>query len=436
MKNKVLLGNTIMMYILSIAKLVIPLVSLPYLTRVLSVDCYGSVSFVKSIITYLQIIVDFGFLLSGTKDLIKTLDNKEETSKKIGNTLYAQLLLCLLSIVIMLICVLCFDILKGYELYAILSLVTVILTVFLFEYVFKAYEQMGKIAIRYVLMKVVALILTLIFVKGDKDIYLIPIFDIISSIIAIIMVVFQIKKLGVKCEFSFRRIKEALNSLKDSFIYFISNAATTAFTALNTLIIGFALTKSDIAYWSVTMQLVGVVQTLYNPIISSVFPTMVKEKDLKIIHKIMLIYMPVILIGCICIMLFGDWAIGLVFTEKYLMSSTLLKYLIPLLILSFPAMLYGWPCLGAIDKQKATSFSTIVSSLVQVCGLILLLIIDQFTLLNICIVRCVTELCLCSIRMFIVYKNKNLFERVIVVNNDNNENVEDFVNNENKKENI
>jgi len=126
-KGKILFNNTIMMYLLSIAKLVIPLVSLPYLTRVLSVDCYGSVSFVKSIMTYMQIIVDFGFLLSGTKDLIYTLKNKEETSKKIGNTLYAQLMLCVLSIVIVGICCLCFEILRGYELFTLLSLVTVVL---------------------------------------------------------------------------------------------------------------------------------------------------------------------------------------------------------------------------------------------------------------------------------------------------------------------
>lgn len=410
-KGKILLNNTIMMYLMSIAKLVIPLISLPYLTRVLSVDCYGSVSFVKSIIAYLQIIVDFGFLLSGTKDLISTLSNKEHTSKKIGNNLYAQLMLCVISVVIMIVCCFCFNILKGFELFAFLSLGTVILSVFLFEYVFKAYEQMGKIAIRYVVMKVIALILTLIFVKGDSDVILIPLFDILASIVAIVMVALQLKKMGVKCSLNLSRIKDALIALKDSFIYFISNAATTAFTALNTLIIGFMLTKADVAYWSVAMQLVGVVQALYAPITNSVFPTMIKEKSLKLIHKIMLIYMPIIFVGCVLILVLGDWAVKLVFTKDYLMSSTLLKCLIPLLILSFPAMLYGWPCLGAIDKQKENSLSTIVSSLVQVFGLVLLIVMNKFTLIAICIVRCITEFVLCLIRVMIVYKNKHLFTK-------------------------
>lgn len=59
--TKRLVGNTVMLYLMTIAKIVIPLISLPYLTRVLSVDCYGSVSFVKSLVAYLQILIDFGF---------------------------------------------------------------------------------------------------------------------------------------------------------------------------------------------------------------------------------------------------------------------------------------------------------------------------------------------------------------------------------------
>ena len=52
---------------MNIAKMLFPLLTLPYLTRVLSTDCYGSVVYVKSVTTYLQLLVDFGFVLSATK---------------------------------------------------------------------------------------------------------------------------------------------------------------------------------------------------------------------------------------------------------------------------------------------------------------------------------------------------------------------------------
>ncbi len=413
-KENKLVNNTIMMYLMTVAKLVIPLISLPYLTRILSVDCYGSVAFVKSLMNYFQILIDFGFLLSATKDIIGYLKKGEKPNAIVGNTLYAQIILCFFAIIGCVICLFCLEILRGFELYTMLSLVTCLLSIFLFEYVFKAYEQMGKIAIRYVVMKLIALILTLIFVKSDKDILLIPIFDIVASLVAIVLVYLQLKKLGIKIDFDFKRIKDAWKSLSKSFVYFISNFATTAFSALNTIIIGIALNKSDVAYWSVALQLVGVVQALYNPIITSAHPTMIRTKNLKTIHKIMLIYMPLIFVGCGLILLLGDWAVKLVFTESYLMSSKLFKFLIPVLIFSFPAMLYGWPCLDCINKTKQTSMSTIISACVQIVGIGFIAVIGQFNLMSLVIVRNLAEIVLCSVRMGIVYKNKKLFVSGVV----------------------
>ena len=131
--KKTMVLNTIYMYILSFAKLVIPLVSLPYLTKVLSVNCIGGVSFVKSFVSYAQVIVDFGFVLSATKDIVALIKKKESPNKTIGNTLFAQLILSAIMFVIMIICILSIEALSGYELYAILSLIPVVLSIFLFE---------------------------------------------------------------------------------------------------------------------------------------------------------------------------------------------------------------------------------------------------------------------------------------------------------------
>ena len=407
--SKLLLKNTIMMYLMSIAKLVIPLISLPYLVRVLSVDCYGSVSFVKSVISYMQILIDFGFILSATKDIVLLIKNGKDAGEAIGNTLYAQLILSSIACVFMFVCCLIFDMLKGLELFAFLYLLNCILSIFLFEYVFKAYEQMGKISIRFIIMKIISLVLTIVFVKGDGDILLMPIFEIIATIVAIGMAWIELKKMNVKIRFRFKAIKDGLACLKRSLTYFFSNFATTAFSVLNTLIIGLFLTEADVAYWALAIQMAGVIQGLYDPIINSVFPVMIRKKDMSIIHKILKIYIPLIVCGCVFIIVAGDPVVTFVFGKDYQQSSFLLKCLTPLLLVSFPAMLYGWPCLGAIDKQKQATWSTITAAIVQVVGLCILIAINQFTLIGVVIVRNLTECVLMVIRMTICYKNKKLF---------------------------
>ena len=82
-----------MLYIMNIAKMIFPLITLPYLTRVLSVPGYGVVSYVKAIMQYMQLIVDFGFLLSGTKDIVMVQGNKDQIDHEVGNIFLARLLL-------------------------------------------------------------------------------------------------------------------------------------------------------------------------------------------------------------------------------------------------------------------------------------------------------------------------------------------------------
>ena len=97
-KDKKILHNTIMLYLMVIAKIIVPLISLPYLTRVLSVEWYGSVSFVKAIAAYLQILIDFGFLLSVTKEIINAKKiSDEEVQKVVSNAFYAQFILSIIA---------------------------------------------------------------------------------------------------------------------------------------------------------------------------------------------------------------------------------------------------------------------------------------------------------------------------------------------------
>ena len=65
--KKTFINNTIALYAMNIVKLIFPFLTLPYLTRVLSTSGYGVVTYVKAVIVYAQLFIDFGFMLSATK---------------------------------------------------------------------------------------------------------------------------------------------------------------------------------------------------------------------------------------------------------------------------------------------------------------------------------------------------------------------------------
>jgi PST family polysaccharide transporter len=401
-------SNIIFLYFLTIAKIVFPLLTFPYLTRVLTVDVYGMVSYVRATIIYMQIFVDFGFSLSAVKDIARIKNDKIRVGEITGDVIIAKLLLCVIGMVILLVLCVSISILQNNLLYTFLSYVVVILSVFLLDYLFRGIEEMQLVSLTFIIMKGASTLLTFVFVKGDADILWIPVLDIISSFFALFFVYVQLKKLHIKI--IFRNIIYAWKSLKESFIYFISNMATTAFGGLNTMLIGIYIPDvKEIAYWSVAMTLVSGAQALYNPITGGVYPQMVKNPSMRIIKKLLLVFMPCVIFGCLFTWIFAEDIVRIINGPNYDEAAEVLRYLVPVLFFSFPGMLIGWPALGAIDKASDVTKTTVFSCIFQLAGLFLLILCNQFTLLMISILRDMTEAVLLGTRFGYLVKNRKYF---------------------------
>lgn len=407
MKDNKLFKNTTALYVMNIAKLILPLVTLPYLTRVLSKDMYGTVSYVKAFMQYMQLLVDFSFLLSGTKDIVNCNNDLKKIERESSDIFGAKLIMSMVACIILFGAMTFIDLLTKDILFTVMSFVVVVLTCFLFDFLFRGIEEMHVISIRFIVMKSISTILTFIFVKNDSDILWIPILDILGSFIAIILVLFELKKRRIRILIP--RLINSYNKIKESFMYFLSDIATTAFGALNTLLVGIFCSESQVADWSLCMQMIVAVQSMYTPLINSIYPEMVRNKNIKLIFRYVKICMPIILIGCIFTLFVAEYALLLVGGPQYSNAAPVLRALVPVLLFSFPAMLFGWPTLGSIGRVKETTKTTVITALIQVIGLVLLVIVNRFTLINIAMLRGATEFLLLFFRGRFCYRYRNEF---------------------------
>ena len=385
-----LTSNIIYLYFLTLAKILFPLLTFPYLTRVLSVETYGMVSYVRATIIYMQIFVEFGFGLSAVKDIARSRNNQKVVGEITGNVIAAKIFLSVLAFIILFI--LCYQVPILYQnmAYALTSFGVVFLSIFILDFLFRGLEEMQLVSLSYIIMKGISMIFTFVLVHGDDTVLWIPILDLVSSVIAIFFVEYKVRKFGIKIKVT--NIVDVWHTLRDSFVYFISNMATTAFGALNTMLIGVYIPDArEIAYWSVAMTLISGAQALYNPITGGIYPQMVKNPSVKILKNVFSIFMPMVVLGCVFTYFFADKIIYIINGPNYERAAFLLKTLIPVLIFSFPAMLIGWPTLGAIDKAESVTKTTIFTSIFQVVGLFILLKVGIFTLFYIAILRGLTE---------------------------------------------
>ena len=400
MKNqrKGIAFNVSMLYIMNIAKLVFPLITLPYLTRVLSVDCYGVVSYVKATMVYAQLIVDFGFMLSGVKAITEARESTDRVSVITGNVVMAKGMLSLAALAVIMTAAMFIDILKDNLLYTVLAFVPIALSTLLMEFLFRGLELMHVITVRYVIMKTISVGLTLVLVRGDGDILWIPVLDIISSLVAVMLTLVEVRRLGIRISFA-GKLRGCWSSLKISAIYFVSEASTTVFGALNTMLVGMFMSRADVAYWAVCLQLVSAVRAMYTPINNGIYPQMIQTRDVSIIKRIIKIFMPVVVAGCLVVLIFTEPILTIAGGDKYAAAVPVMRCLVPVLFFSFPAMLFGWPVLGAIGRVKENTKTTIGAAFVQIAGLAVLGLTGNFTIMMVGLMKSFTEMCLMSFRL-------------------------------------
>lgn len=401
--------NTSSLYILNIVKLLFPLLTLPYLTRVLSLDAYGMVTYVKALIAYVQLVIDFGFMLSATKNIVNACANPSKIGRIVGDTLAEKIFLSIISILIYSILMWQIPIMRENILFSVLYLLATVTNIFIFDFLFRGIEKMHAVAIPYVVSKTIITILTFIVVKDDSSILWIPILEGVGNLVAAVVSYSFLHHYGIKLSFS--DFPVWVKDLKESSIYFLSNFATTIFGVFTTVISGFYLQSQEIAFWGIALQLLSAAKSLYNPIANSLYPHMIRTKDIQSVKKINRIMLVLIIFGVLIVLFFSNQILSIIGGEKYTISADFLKYLLPAFVASFYSMIYGWPVLGAIDKVKETTMTTILASIVQILGLGIFILSDNFSLVTLAICSSMSEVVLWISRYLIYFKNRSLFVR-------------------------
>lgn len=363
-KEHGLLKNTAYLYLLTAAKIVGPLVTLPYLTRVLSVPSYGLVAYVRAYSTYMQLFLDFGFLLSATKAIALASGDCAAIGRIVGNTVAEKGLLAVVCALITVVLVPVVPLLAANSLYVWIALLSCVASILILDFLYRGIERMEYVAIPVVASKVVVVAATLVFVRGDGDLLLIPFFDLAGNLVAGAISTGYLKRQRIAITFS--DIRDWIADLLQSLVYFVSNFATTFFGALTTLVAGVVFDVDQVAYWSLCMTFVTAAKSLYSPISNSLYPYMVTEKNLGIVNRVAKLSIAPAAICVGVLLLWGKDLIVFVAGPEYVLSAAILQWMIPVFLCSYYSMIYGWPVLGAIGLDKETTYTTLLAAAVQV----------------------------------------------------------------------
>ena len=403
MKHSTFYKNTLWQYGLQILKYLFPLLLIPYLTRILGTEGYAVYAYVLSFMGVVQTIADFGFTLSGTKKVVDLKGDTAALSRLVGAITVARLmLLCGLFFCVMVITRF-IPIMAENTVYVIWAFFATAGRTVLPDFIFQGNERMGPLTTRYFASKGVQVALTILLVRGPGDLILVAVADVLSEIVDIAWSYrAQMRMFGIGI--ARPTFKESFEELRVSAVYCVSNVSSSLFSGFTTVIIGLAITsKTDIAFWSLTLTTVNAVQSLYTPIANSLYPHMIKNRDFGFARKLALAALPALVLGTVAYCALSEPIMLVLGGPEYVGGAHIMWMISPIFIFSFYGILIGWPVLGAMGLVKELTASTLFTGIVNVVSLLALYLAGLITLDVICVVRWGCDALLLLARVFMLW---------------------------------
>lgn len=403
MKHGTFYKNTLWQYVLQILKYLFPLLLIPYLTRVLGTEGYAVYAYVLSFMGVVQTIADFGFTLSGTKKVVDLRGDTAALSRLVGAITVARLmLLCGLFVCVMVVTRF-IPIMAENTVYVIWAFFATAGRTVLPDFIFQGNERMGPLTTRYFASKGVQVALTILLVRGPGDLILVAVADVLSEIVDIAWS-YRAQKRMFGVGIARPTFKESFEELRISAIYCVSNVSSSLFSGFTTVIIGLAITsKTDIAFWSLTLTTVNAVQSLYTPIANSLYPHMIKNRDFGFARKLALVALPALILGTVAYCALSKPIMLVLGGPEYVGGAHVMWMISPIFIFSFYGILIGWPVLGAMGHVKELTVSTLFTGIVNVVSLLALYLTGLITLGVICVVRWGCDALLLLARVFMLW---------------------------------
>ena len=364
-----LFKNGFWLFVLQVFNTIVPLITLPYITRVLGSSNYGVFSLALNWVTYFQVIVEYGFGFTGARKVsVQQNDNIQPLYSRI---ITARILLLLLSYAAMNI--ISFIVKVSTEQYISMNILFLVIIGIAFQltWLFQGKQDMKFITIVNAISRFISVILVFILVHRTTHLYLYCLCYSVTFILsALIGIVLANKRYRLKVKLC--RINEAIGEIKDGWYLFISQAMSKIISAVGTTVLGMVATASAIGIYSAIYKLPYIMILFFSPISQALYPYIsVKFSESFItgrntVKKAIGLVMPIYLLGGIVICFFRVFIIKIAFGAEYLEYEVITIPLIIWMLLSVTNNFLGVQFLVASGNQKSYSHAVTIGAVVTV----------------------------------------------------------------------
>src|SRR5271157_4767654 len=401
-ENGTVFRNIISLMILQGFNVIWPFILFPYLTRILGPEKYGLLSFATSLLSYFQLLSQYGFNLSGPREIAINQQDSQKVNAIFWSITLLTSILLLVGFIILLILVFTINFFSSNAAIYIITFGSIAGSQLLPVWFFQGIQNMKWITILNLFNQMIFIIFVFIYL-------------IIRSIFPLMICAFSfvlIYKL-----FKIRPKKPNLTEIKFQFSkglpFFIQQSVVSLYTITVPFILGLMTNNTTVGFFSVANTIVSTARgVLLGPIAQAVYPRMNKlahdapDEAKRFARKVLILMASLGLLLTLMIFFFAEFIINFLVGAEYEGSIPILRILSFIPFIVGISNVYGIQCLVPFGKQK--QLTTILSIASGLCIGLLPLLIFFFDGIGSALAMVITESFVTVVLILYVQRNNSL----------------------------
>ena len=394
-----------------ILTIILPIITVPYVTRIFTSEDLGNYGFYNSIVSYFSLFAMLGIGVYGTKQIAAASD----VSSTFWNIYVIQLIASILAMAVYIIAI--FSIPQMGGIIPLIVGITLFAKMIDISWLFSGKEDFKKITIRNIVVRLIGVISIFTFVKSSDDLYLyvflIVIFDFLGQLVMWVPARKFIKRLS----FNTNTIKRNLHPIV---LLFLPQVAISLYAILDRTLLGLLGSYSDVGVYEQGQKLTSILLTVVSSLGAVMLPRVAnllserRDQEAQNMVKFSFILYNLIIFP----MMFGLVAVNEVFVKLFLGQNFQdVKYV--LYVIVFNIMFVGWTnilgyqVLVVRNKNKEFMLSTTIPAFVSVA--VNIAIIPFFGYIGASITSVVVEILVFAIQW---YYSRNIINKKLLFNKD------------------
>lgn len=382
MKQNSIKFNSVIYSIKRVVTVLIPMITIPYVLRVLGVTNVGRYNFVCSIVSYFSLLAAFGIGDYGKRDGAVIRSDRKKFSEFASELFSLNIIMTFFAYLLLAFCVCTVPRLERETGLIFIFSVTIFLSTIGVEWIYIVYEDYIYITVRQILLQIVSLICIFLFVKNQDDVIMYTVLNAMSSAGANIWNFFRVRKY---CDIKFTLHIHWRKHLSKSIVFFSELLMITIYVNTDQTIIGFICGDYNVGLYSTA---VNVYQILGSILTSAAVVGCVKlseyvgnHKKQEYIRAATDIYYMILTITLPCVVgvCFFCKQIVLVIAGKAYEQAYTALFILAITLIAFVLAVFWGQCVLVVNgKERILFFITIGSALLNaVLNFILIPIFKQ-----------------------------------------------------------